>query len=62
MRHVTIESAHLLLGIHRQSHSRQNGILKLSTAPSLREAAVLTDCGADYETLRTRLSTLKSPD
>jgi ATP-dependent Clp protease ATP-binding subunit ClpC len=56
MRHATITSAHLLLGIHRESRGRQNGILNLFARPPLPEAAILIEHGADYDTLRTRLA------
>jgi ATP-dependent Clp protease ATP-binding subunit ClpC len=56
MRHATISSAHLLLGIHRESRGGgQQGILNLLTLPPLPEAAILIEHGADYDTLRTRL-------
>jgi hypothetical protein len=54
MRHATITSARLLLGIHRESRGRQKGIL--NTLPPLPEAAILIEHGADYHTLRTRLA------
>jgi ATP-dependent Clp protease ATP-binding subunit ClpC len=55
MRRATITSAHLLLGIHRESRGGQQGILNLITRPPLLEAAILIEYGAAYDTLRTRL-------
>jgi ATP-dependent Clp protease ATP-binding subunit ClpC len=55
MRHATITSAHLLLGIHRESCGGQQGILNLLPRPLLPEAAILIEHGAAYDTLRTRL-------
>jgi ATP-dependent Clp protease ATP-binding subunit ClpC len=56
MWHTTITSAHLLLGIHRDSRGLQKGILNLFTPPPLPEAAILSEHGADYDTLRTHLA------
>jgi ATP-dependent Clp protease ATP-binding subunit ClpC len=62
MRQGTINSAHLLLGIHRESRGRQTGILGLFTSPALQEALFLAEHGADYETLRDRLLKEESSD
>ena len=56
MRHATITSAHLLLGIHRESRGRKKGTLNLFTGPPLPEAAILIEHGADYDTIRTHLA------
>jgi Clp amino terminal domain, pathogenicity island component len=56
MRHPTIASAHLLLGIHRESRGGgQQGILNLLTLSPLPEAAILSEHGAAYDTLCSRL-------
>jgi ATP-dependent Clp protease ATP-binding subunit ClpC len=56
MRHATITSAHLLLGIHRESRGRQNGILDLFTHPPSLESMILIEHGVDYDPLRARLA------
>jgi ATP-dependent Clp protease ATP-binding subunit ClpC len=56
MRHTTINSGHLLLGIHWESRGRQTGTLNLFTGPPLPESAILIEHGADRDTLRARLA------
>jgi ATP-dependent Clp protease ATP-binding subunit ClpA len=56
MQHAVITSAHFLLGILRESRTRQRGILYLFPRSTLREAAILAEHGVDYDTLRTSLS------
>jgi ATP-dependent Clp protease ATP-binding subunit ClpA len=54
MRHATIASAHLLLGIHRESRGGgQPGILNLLTLSPLPEAPILIEHGAAYDTLHS---------
>jgi ATP-dependent Clp protease ATP-binding subunit ClpA len=62
MRQGTINSAHLLLGIHWESRGRQKGMLGLFTSPALQEALFLDEHGADRESLRDRLLKEKSSD
>src|SRR5438046_56939 len=56
MGQATITCAQLLLGIHRESHHQQRGILNLSTRPPLPESTILIEHGVDDDALRTRLA------